>query len=954
MSDDSNQITDVSGKDRERYIEAFGARGVFAPGVPMAPVIADDEKPRVFDYMSGVNLYMTPRSGYGLLPFSALKNFAETSDAVRIVVEAIKREIRSAEWHITAEDPKDETDYSREIRRLTAAWRMPDGVTEFDAWCNAVLEDMLVYDAVSLWLDTDASGGVLSVEQIDGSTIRPLLDVRGRIPRPPTPGFMQYIKGRNWQWFTADRLLYRPFNTSAASPYGRSPIEFLILRLNESLRRQYSAAEYWSSTNVPEAMAFLPSEWSPENIRTFQDYFDTLLVGDIAKLRRIKFMPSPGGTPIYEFRRPDAASAAQFDEWMLKMTCWAFGFLPSELGLVAGSGLGGKGFMDGMENAQYRFGIGPIVSFLQNLFSGIVQRQTSAPLVWRFKDLGPVEDKQAEAQLLQTQLQNGIIDINVWRQKAGQPPIEGAEPFYLTSTGPVPLRTLFAQMAQQAAAGAASAQTPAAERRAPEPDAVDAAPEPEAQPTPEPDAPEEASAPTPGDVQNAADRVSPLVAKAVDASQDGWEPPQAVQRAAKMGLELRAKFGRGGTEIGVARARDLSNGKRIPPETINRMLSYFARHAVDAKADGWEDRANPSAGWIAWLLWGGDAGRDWVQSLERRYGKFDASEPEPEMSAFEKMALEHWREKALRRMKDGKRADCDPPAASGPMLKADMVAKVRRGLAIAGDVKMVSLVFKAVSDPKAFARPALAHEHVHEHGHAAADGLSKAFKLNRWEKKIFDGLKRIFDRARDSFARLIADDEPLRLDDLSDDMREELRPVLRDIMEEGIYGAEADVGVNLGEDEAPTAASEWAREYVGELVDGIDETTREMVGGVVADYLESTGVTIGDLQDQLASTFGESRAESIAVTETTRAAAAGQREYQKRAASMGVVTLRKNNTNNDDLVCPICSPLNQVTEDEWEDPEGPPWHPRCRCFVTLKVVVKPRAADDGEGEEGDE
>jgi len=100
---------------------------------------------------------------------------------------------------------------------------------------------------------------------------------------------------------------------------------------------------------------------------------------------------------------------------------------------------------------------------------------------------------------------------------------------------------------------------------------------------------------------------------------DPWAPPQAVRRAAEKGLELRRQFNRGGTEIGVARARDLSNGKRIPPQTINRMLSYFARHEVDKKAENFGNDDNPSPGYIAWLLWGGDPGYAWVKRIEREY-----------------------------------------------------------------------------------------------------------------------------------------------------------------------------------------------------------------------------------------------------------------------------------------------------------------------------------------------
>jgi hypothetical protein len=93
---------------------------------------------------------------------------------------------------------------------------------------------------------------------------------------------------------------------------------------------------------------------------------------------------------------------------------------------------------------------------------------------------------------------------------------------------------------------------------------------------------------------------------------DGFVPPQPVRNNAKRGLELRAKHGRGGTEVGVARARDLSNGKALSLDTLKRMNSYFARHEVDKKGEGWGE---DSAGYIAWLLWGGDAGRAWAKRI---------------------------------------------------------------------------------------------------------------------------------------------------------------------------------------------------------------------------------------------------------------------------------------------------------------------------------------------------
>jgi hypothetical protein len=45
------------------------------------------------------------------------------------------------------------------------------------------------------------------------------------------------------------------------------------------------------------------------------------------------------------------------------------------------------------------------------------------------------------------------------------------------------------------------------------------------------------------------------------------------------------------------------------------MNSYFARHEVDKKGEGW---GVDSAGYIAWLLWGGDAGRSWARGISNR------------------------------------------------------------------------------------------------------------------------------------------------------------------------------------------------------------------------------------------------------------------------------------------------------------------------------------------------
>jgi hypothetical protein len=93
-------------------------------------------------------------------------------------------------------------------------------------------------------------------------------------------------------------------------------------------------------------------------------------------------------------------------------------------------------------------------------------------------------------------------------------------------------------------------------------------------------------------------------------------PSEGMKEEARRGLDWRKEHGRGGTPVGIARARDIANGKSLSPETVSRMVSFFSRHEGNKKADGFSPGEDgfPSNGRIAWALWGGDAGQTWARS----------------------------------------------------------------------------------------------------------------------------------------------------------------------------------------------------------------------------------------------------------------------------------------------------------------------------------------------------
>lgn len=98
------------------------------------------------------------------------------------------------------------------------------------------------------------------------------------------------------------------------------------------------------------------------------------------------------------------------------------------------------------------------------------------------------------------------------------------------------------------------------------------------------------------------------------------KPTEAMATEAERGLAWREEFNRGGTAVGVARARDIKNRKNLSAETVRRMKSYFARHEVDKQGEGFSpgEDGYPSAGRIAWALWGGDPGQSWANERVRQ------------------------------------------------------------------------------------------------------------------------------------------------------------------------------------------------------------------------------------------------------------------------------------------------------------------------------------------------
>jgi len=147
-------------------------------------------------------------------------------------------------------------------------------------------------------------------------------------------------------------------------------------------------------------------------------------------------------------------------------------------------------------------------------------------------------------------------------------------------------------------------------------------------------------------------------------------------------------------------------------------------------------------------------------------------------------------------------------------------------------------------------------------------------------------------------------------------------------------------------------ASVWAQLHTDEIFNQLNNTSQDILGKAIAEYIETPGMTLGDTMDKLWGIDG--RADVIAVTETTRAYAQGNQLIGQEMASAypDAPVFKIWFTNNDDLVCDICGELDGMEvpiDDQFVSTgfftDNPPAHTNCRCWTDVRTQSIPPEAE---------
>lgn len=410
------------------------------PIIPPQPFITG----RQWDYLPGYNVNFLPRGyGSGLVQFSELRNLARNCEILRLGIETCIDQICSFGWQIV---PKEDTDLDPEddrIKELTEFFKRPDKIHTWAQWAGAILEELLVTDAVTIYRPKDRVGSPYAFELYDGSTIFPLIDENGRTPQPPDPAYQQILKGSPRVDYTAEELLYRPKKVRVYTPYGYSAVEQVIVTARKAINRDAYQLAYFTAGSVPDAYAEMPEDMSPDEIRSFEERFNNLLTGNATQRKQIPFLPA--GSKIAQLK--EAILTDAFDEWLARIICFALSLPPNAFVKQQN-----RATAESEKDRAMIEGQGPRLQYLKNICDELIADfgpEYSDNFEWAWKE-GKNQDPKEQADVLKELVGSGIKTINEGRADLGLDPIEGGDkPMALTPTGYVPLDSFEQQQEMQ-------------------------------------------------------------------------------------------------------------------------------------------------------------------------------------------------------------------------------------------------------------------------------------------------------------------------------------------------------------------------------------------------------------------------------------------------------------------------------------------------------------------------
>lgn len=389
-----------------------------------------------YDYNhQGTQLRRKPQSN---ISFQILREFSTSYEVARACINARKRQITSLEWEIVPMDDMHAEDtmatntkkYSDDITLVSEFFHGMGGPNvRFRNLLDMIIEDLIVLDAVALLRKKTVAGDLMYVTPLDAATIKLVVDEFGNTPEPPEPAYKQIIRGAITAEMTTNELIYDMMNPRSSTPYGLAPLESLIVIVSSALRGNLFNLNYLTDGNIPEGIMSMPADWSPQQIKEFQEVWDAYIAGDARAGSRLRFTPGGPGVGYTPTKKRDEMAFGEFQQWLMLCTCAMFDIQPQEIGFTLHHSTKANASEQG--NIQTRRGILPTTNVIREIFRDIIHQDLGFPhLDFAFRGM---EDRDVllEAQATQVEIFTGVKTVDEARADKGLDPLGITEPFVI-------------------------------------------------------------------------------------------------------------------------------------------------------------------------------------------------------------------------------------------------------------------------------------------------------------------------------------------------------------------------------------------------------------------------------------------------------------------------------------------------------------------------------------------
>jgi len=175
-----------------------------------------------------------------------------------------------------------------------------------------------------------------------------------------------------------------------------------------------------SRGNVPPGLLNAPEGWKVEQIRQFQEWFDSVLAGNTAARSRLVW--GPAGTKYQPFK--EAPYKDEFDEWLARIVCFAFSLPPTPFIHQLN-----RATAEQAQEAALAEGLAPLMGWVKRLADHVIQdRMGHADLEFAWVDLRPA-DPAEQAKMLDLFVRGGIYNGQRGaRQSLASIPLPAATP----------------------------------------------------------------------------------------------------------------------------------------------------------------------------------------------------------------------------------------------------------------------------------------------------------------------------------------------------------------------------------------------------------------------------------------------------------------------------------------------------------------------------------------------